>query len=114
MLLLRSHRWLPLALLACSLAAVADERPDPLNAGAVVPAFALPSAFADYRRHGDTTLRPWKDANDAVGRIGGWRAYAREAQQKTARPAPAAAAAPAASEPPGPASTGHGAPHHRH
>ena len=113
MLLLRSHCWLPLALLSCSLAAVADERPDPLNASAAVPTFAPPSAFTDYRRHGDTTLRPWKDANDAVGRIGG-RAYAREAQQKTARPAPAATAAPAASDTPGPASAGHGAPHHRH
>ncbi|MBL0422562.1 hypothetical protein JI739_19610 [Ramlibacter sp. AW1] len=23
----------------------------------------------------------WKDANDTVGQIGGWRAYAKEAQQ---------------------------------
>ena len=107
MLLLRSHCWLPVALLSCSVAAAADDRPDPLNAGASVPAFAPRSAFADYRRHGDTTLRPWKDANDAVGRIGGWRAYAREAQQ-------AAPAAAAAGEPPGPASAGHGAPQHRH
>lgn len=114
MVLSRSHGWLPVALLAFSAAVVADERPDPLNAGAAVPAFAPPPAFADYRRHGDTTLRPWKDANDDVGRIGGWRAYAREAQQKTARPAPAATAAPAASDTPGPASAGHGAPHHRH
>lgn len=114
MALSRSHGWLPVALLSCSVAAAADDRPDPLNAGATVPAFAPPSPFADYRRHGDTTLRPWKDANDAVGRIGGWRAYAREAQQKTARPAPAAPAAAAASDTPGPASAEHGAPHHRH
>ncbi|WP_428415614.1 hypothetical protein [Methylibium sp.] len=113
MLLLRLHCWLPVALLSGSLAAVADERPDPLNASAAVPASVYSSAFTDYRRHSDTTLRPWKDANDAVGRIGGWRAYAREAQQ-AARPAPPAPAAPVAGEPPGPASAEHGAPQHRH
>lgn len=113
MFLSRSHRCLSVALLACPWAAVADDRPDPLNASAAVPAFAYPSAFADYRRHGDAPLRPWKDANDAVGRIGGWRAYAREAQQAS-RPAPGAPAAPAASETTGAPSVPHGAPHHRH
>lgn len=114
MLLSRSHRWLPVALLACCLAAVAGDRPDPLNAAAAVPAFVYPSAFADERRHGDTTaLRSWKEANDTVGRIGGWRAYAREAQQAS-RPAPVAPAAPAAGETAGPAPAGRDAPHHRH
>lgn len=110
MALPRSHCWLPVALLAWSLAAVADERPDPLNASVAVPTFTPPSAFTDYRRHADTRLRPWKDANDAVGRIGGWRAYAREAS----RPANAAPATPAAGETTGAPPTSHGAPHHRH
>ncbi|WP_129449986.1 hypothetical protein [Methylibium sp. Pch-M] len=113
MLLLRSHCWLPVALLSGSLAAVAEPRPDPLNPSVAVPAAVYSSAFADYRRQDDITLRPWKDANDAVGRIGGWRAYAREAQQAP-RPAPAAPASPAAHETPGPASAGPGASHHRH
>lgn len=113
MALSRSHCWLPVALLACSLAAVATERPDPLNASAAVPTFTPPSAFTGYSRHGDTRLQSWKDANDAVGRIGGWRAYAREASQAS-RPANAAPATPAASESTGAPSTPHGAPHHRH
>jgi len=61
---------------------------DPLEAGTPVPAAAHVSAFASYRRLGETAVAPWKPANDDVGRIGGWRAYAREA----AGPAPAAAA----------------------
>ena len=37
------------------------------------------SAFEGYRAHADEPIRNWKQANDEVGRIGGWRAYAREA-----------------------------------
>lgn len=39
------------------------------------------SAFDDYRPFGEEQLTSWREANDTVGRIGGWRAYAREAQQ---------------------------------
>lgn len=38
------------------------------------------SVFEGYRGHTDETPVSWREANDAVGRIGGWRAYAREAQ----------------------------------
>ena len=37
-------------------------------------------AVFQYRRLGDET-HPWREANDTVNRIGGWRVYAREAQQ---------------------------------
>lgn len=33
---------------------------------------------------GDPPAIPWRDANQQVGRIGGWRAYAREVQQERA------------------------------
>jgi hypothetical protein len=46
------------------------------------------TAFSGYRRYGDEPLVPWKQANDVVGRIGGWKAYAREA----AAPSPPAGA----------------------
>jgi hypothetical protein len=62
--------------------------PDPLNALAVVPTVVHSSAFAAYRRQAEATPIAWKDANDTVTRIGGWRAYAREA----AKPSPAAPA----------------------
>lgn len=36
------------------------------------------SAFDGYRAYDDPRLLAWRDANDLVGRIGGWKAYARE------------------------------------
>ncbi len=39
------------------------------------------SALDGYQPYTDEKTVPWKEANDSVGRIGGWRAYAREAQQ---------------------------------
>ncbi|MBC7378421.1 MAG: hypothetical protein H7346_13450 [Burkholderiaceae bacterium] len=51
-------------------------------------ALSYESSFAQYRRLGDEKPVSWRDANDTVARIGGWRVYAREAQQPD--PAPAA------------------------
>ena len=67
-------------------------RPDPLDPKAQVPSVRYESAFAQFRRIGDDKPVAWREANDAVARIGGWRVYAREAQQ----PEPAAAAKQAA------------------
>lgn len=68
------------------------ERLDPLDAQARVPAASYRSPLAGYRPLGDDKRVSWRDANEAVSRIGGWRSYAREAQQPAA-PAPAAAPA---------------------
>ena len=62
------------------------------------------SAFEGYRSFTDEPVRPWRETNDTVGRIGGWKAYAREIQAPDARPAAAAAGASA----PTPASAGGG------
>ena len=67
-------------------------RPDPLDPKAQVPSVRYESAFAKFRRIGDDKPVTWREANDTVARIGGWRVYAREAQQ----PEPAAAAKQAA------------------
>ena len=69
-------------------------RPDPLDAKARVPSLSYESSFSQYRKLGEEKPVSWRDANDTVTRIGGWRVYAREAQQPD--PAPAAPAAPAA------------------
>jgi hypothetical protein len=67
------------------------ERADPLDAQARVPAITHASPLASYRRLGDDKRVAWTEANETVNRIGGWRAYAREAQQPDpAAPAPAA------------------------
>ncbi len=39
------------------------------------------SPVADYQPFVDEKITSWKNANDKVGQIGGWRAYAKEAQQ---------------------------------
>jgi hypothetical protein len=70
------------ALAAAALTAAAQtKRPDPLDARAAVPPATHRSALAGYRSAASTpaTTIGWKQANDEVARIGGWRAYAREA-----------------------------------
>ncbi len=59
----------------------AQPRPDPADPTARVPAAAYRSPFADYRPLGDEAVGNWRAANDEVGRIGGWREYAREVQE---------------------------------
>lgn len=98
------------ALLAAALTAHAQPtaratRPDPLDPKAGVPTLTYESSFSQYRRLGEPKPIPWREANDAVARIGGWRAYAREAQQ----PEPASVAKP--SEPVGRSETAKPQPH---
>lgn len=46
------------------------------------------SPIANYQLFVDEKIAGWKAANDKVGQIGGWRAYAKEAQQPENTPAP--------------------------
>ncbi len=46
-------------------------------------------ALADYKPFADEKPGAWRAVNDTVRAVGGWRAYAREAQA----PAPAAGSA---------------------
>jgi hypothetical protein len=81
-----------------------SERADPLDVQARVPAAAYVSSLAGFRRLGDDQRIDWRQANEVVNRIGGWRAYAREASQP--EPAPS-------SPPPSPPPSGahpHGGP----
>ncbi|MBS0440697.1 MAG: hypothetical protein JSR38_01995 [Proteobacteria bacterium] len=88
-------RWLTSAAL-CSVAWAAAaqtlpseaRKPDSLDPRASVPAVVYESAFSRYRRTADDKAISWREANDTAARIGGWRVYAREAQQ----PDPAASA----------------------
>jgi hypothetical protein len=66
--------------------AAAATRADPLDAKASVPALTFRSSFSRYRGLSDDKPVGWREANDAVARIGGWRVYAREAQQPEATP----------------------------
>jgi hypothetical protein len=93
MTVLRLRGLWPAALSIVSGLAVAA--PDPTVASTPVPPATYTSPFRDYRPVGAPNLRPWKAANDEVARIGGWRAYAREAQQPEAPARAASAPAPA-------------------
>ena len=110
-MLLSSCRWLtPAALLLAAWGAQAQSaapglRPDPLDPQAKVPALVYTSSFAAYRRLGEDKPLSWREANDTVTRIGGWRVYTREAQQAE----PVVAPASAASQPPT-----HPMPHRHH
>jgi len=63
--------------------------PSPLDAKASVPSIGYESTFVRFKRWSDEKPVTWRQANDTVTGIGGWRAYAREAQQPHS-PAPAA------------------------
>ena len=53
------------------------------------PAAAFRSAFENYQPHTNEKIISWKEANDNTGRIGGWRAYAKEAELPAQEPAQA-------------------------
>jgi hypothetical protein len=81
---------------ALATAALSAETPtaarrDPSAAGAPVPPVQYKSPFAGFKALGDGKPVGWRQANDTVTGIGGWRVYAREAQQPDT-PAPAAGA----------------------
>ena len=72
-----------------------------LSAGAAEVSFR--SVLEGYQPFSDEPVGSWREANDTVGRIGGWRAYAKEASSAASAARPAASAPPR-SGPPG----GHG------
>lgn len=110
-------RRLAAGLLALSALAVMAQpatttRPaDPLDPQARVPAPAYRSPFPVGKGTAEDKPVSWQTANETVGRIGGWRVYAREAAQPpVAAPAaqPAATARPTRTpQPAAPASAGH-------
>ena len=81
-------------------------RPNPLDAKADVPGVVYRSALQGYRPYADTEPGSWIEANDRVGRIGGWRVYAKEAREPQA-PAAGASAPQEAAKPAPAAHSGH-------
>lgn len=72
--------------------APSSKRVDAADPKAAVPPLVYSSVLQGYRPNVEVEVGSWKDANDNVGRIGGWRVYAKEARQPDAVP-PAAGAA---------------------
>jgi len=76
--------------LAFAQSSSAPATPDPKNAAPASVTLSYRSAFADYRAYSEQAVGSWREANDNVGKIGGWRVYAKEARQPEGTPAPAA------------------------
>jgi len=108
-----------LAALLLPMAAPAQSpaRPDPLDAKAATTPLVYRSPLASYKKlAAEAPPVAWRDANDAVERIGGWRAYAREASAAASAPAASAtpASAPTAAPEPRAARPATPPPDHRH
>lgn len=62
------------------------------NATSAQTTASYTSPIADYQSFVDEKVLPWKAANEKVGEIGGWRAYAKEAQANATTTPPTLAA----------------------
>jgi len=92
----RASFFLGFAALAASLPLAAQTAPP---APTETPAYR--SAFEGYRTFGGGEVQDWRNSNDTVRAVGGWRAYAREMQGAASAPAVGA---------PAPQGEGHAAP----
>ncbi len=108
--MLRSLARLPAMLALALWPAAAGSQPParpvvahPLDPQAAVPAASAPAGLRRYRPALTPEAGGWREANDTVARIGGWKTYLREAQA----PEPAASMS---ARPARPASN----PEHRH
>lgn len=87
---LRTLRWLFPAglLLSVSLAhaqsTLGAVTTAPNNITSVTSSFQYHSVFTQYHVFNEQPVLPWREANDDVGKIGGWRFYAKEASQPDA------------------------------
>lgn len=77
---------LPLAL-AIFASAVAAQTPTASQTTEANSILARPlqyrSLISTYEPYNDQAVRPWREANDRVKRIGGWRSYAKDVSDKT-------------------------------
>ena len=62
-------------------ALVLAQQKDPTDPKASVPPVVYTSPLKQYRPLADEQVVPWKTANEVVEKAGGWKAYAKEAQE---------------------------------
>jgi hypothetical protein len=92
-----SPRWTLISLIGVALLANGQPATPPAGAASSTASADLSyrSAMEGYQRFSDEKVGSWREANDNVGRIGGWREYAKEAQGATSTVPAAGAASPA-------------------
>ena len=82
-----SHHWQSLLLATFSVAVVSSTLAQPASSPSApagqleVTTSPTPSALENYRPFTEEKILSWKQANDTVGAIGGWKAYAKEAAE---------------------------------
>ncbi|MFZ2739329.1 MAG: hypothetical protein WBI20_10290 [Burkholderiaceae bacterium] len=54
------------------------------NTESAAPRLKYNSVLSQYQGFNDQALSPWRQTNEVVEKIGGWRAYAKEASQAEA------------------------------
>jgi hypothetical protein len=78
------------AFLLCTSASRAQSEPEAPTAKHVAPftppVFFYSSVFDNYHGYQDQEVASWLEANETVGRIGGWRYYLEEAVQPHQHP----------------------------
>lgn len=82
-------RAMPLAVLVVSTAAAQtkiDAAPSETSATPVVSGLQYQSTFADYVPYSEEAVESWRNANETVEKIGGWRAYAKDAHRPESAP----------------------------
>lgn len=92
------------ACLPASAAAQAAEAPPtsrPEDSRVSIPALVYQTPFAQYRPLSESKVSSWKFVNDEVGRIGGWKVYARESYEAAVPAATGATLPNAPAQPPG-------------
>ncbi len=100
-----SLRWVVLSAASMALLTAASAQAQSAPSWSTsTPTLQYRSALAQYRGFNDQPVTSWVEANDTVGKIGGWRVYAKEARQ------PEPAAGNAASTKPEPATGMPGSP----
>ncbi|MBA2673794.1 hypothetical protein, partial [Ramlibacter sp.] len=75
------RHWLAVLTLSAALPAVAQG-----SAPVAANDLSFRSTFEGYRAFTEEKVVPWREANDNVRRIGGWREYAKEAGRAGAQP----------------------------
>jgi hypothetical protein len=91
---LRTLRWLLSAGLLLSVSSAHGQSTNgavttaPNGIASVNSTFQFHSVFTHYLMFIEQPVLPWREANDAVGKIGGWRFYAKEASQPDAADTP--------------------------
>jgi hypothetical protein len=80
------------ALFAASAAAQESTRPHPADPKVGLPSPTYESALRDYRPYVNPQVRPWREANQEVGKSGGHAGHSRkdDAVDKSAAKPPAA------------------------